>query len=98
MPYAPGASERFHRNNSPASEGTGSSALTGRAVILISLTPYREKRFSAQVRACSFPVDLKPQLAEVPKHQVPVIAQLFSGLGQNEPIVEIVEDPDAHFL
>ncbi len=55
MPYAPGASERFHRNNSPASEGTGSSALTGRAVILMSLTPYREKRFSAQVRACSFP-------------------------------------------
>ncbi len=28
-----------------------------------------------------FPVDPKPQLAEVPKHQVPVIAQLLSGLG-----------------
>ncbi len=44
-----------------------------------------------------FPVDLEPQLAEVPEHQVPMIAQLFSGPGQNEPIVDIVEDPDAHF-
>ncbi len=39
----------------------------------------------------------KPQLAEVPEHQVPVIAQLLSGPGQNEPIVEIVDDSDAHF-
>ncbi len=30
-----------------------------------------------------FPVDPKPQLAELPEHQVPVIAQLFSGSGQN---------------
>ncbi len=28
-----------------------------------------------------FPIDPKPQLAEVPEHQVPVIAQLLSGLG-----------------
>ncbi len=44
-----------------------------------------------------FPVDPKPPLAEVPKHQVPVIAQLLSGLGQERPIVEVVGDPGAHF-
>ncbi len=43
-----------------------------------------------------FPVDLKPPLAEVLKHQVPVIAQLLSGLGQDRPIVEVVGDPGAH--
>ncbi len=36
--------------------------------------------------------------AEVPEHQVPVIAQLFLWLGHNEPVIKIVEDPDAHFL
>ncbi len=44
-----------------------------------------------------FSVDPKPPLAEMPKHQVPVIAQLLSGLGQDRPIVEVVGDPGAHF-
>ncbi len=39
----------------------------------------------------------KPQLAEVPEHQVPVIAQLISWLGHDEPVVAIVEVPDTHF-
>ncbi len=42
-------------------------------------------------------MDISPRLAEVPKQQVPVIAQLLPGLGQDRLIVEVVGDTDAHF-
>ncbi len=44
-----------------------------------------------------FPVDPKPQPAEVTEHHVPVFAQLCSRLGQYEPVVEVVENANASF-
>ncbi len=44
-----------------------------------------------------FPVDLKSQPAEVTEHHIPVFAQQCSRLGQNEPVVEVVEDTNAGF-
>ncbi len=44
-----------------------------------------------------FPVDLKSQPAEVTEHHIPVFAQQCSRLGQDEPVVEVVEDTNACF-
>ncbi len=44
-----------------------------------------------------FPVDPKPQPAEVTEHRVPVFAQLCSRLGQYEPVIEVVENANASF-
>ncbi len=62
MPYAPGASETVSVvPHSCLWRNSGSSALLGDVPpwgvpsYSLSLTPYREKRFSAQGRACSFP-------------------------------------------
>ncbi len=44
-----------------------------------------------------FPVDLKPQPAEVTEHHIPVFAQQCSRLGQDEPVVEVVENANACF-
>ncbi len=41
------------------------------------LTPHRERDSLHRGELALFPVDPKPQLAEVPEHQVPVIAQLL---------------------
>ncbi len=66
-----------------------------------SLTPHRKEKEKIYTllrgELAIFPVDPKPLLAEVLKHQVPVIAQLLSGSGQVRPIVEIIGDPGAHF-
>ncbi len=90
----------------PASEGTQAvqhclgtlvrEACRHTHLILIIL--HTEKRDSLhRGELALFPVDPKPPLAKVPKHQVPVIAQLLSGLGQDRPIVEVVGDSAAHF-
>ncbi len=62
MPYAPGASETVSVvPHSCLWRNSGSSALLGHVPLWgvpsysLSLTPHREKRFSAQGRACSFP-------------------------------------------
>ncbi len=62
MPYAPGASETVSVvPHSCLWRNSGSSALLGHVPpwgvpsYSPSLTPHREKRFSAQGRACSFP-------------------------------------------
>ncbi len=44
-----------------------------------------------------FPVDLKPQPAEVTEHRIPVLAQQCLRLGQDEPVVDVVENANACF-
>ncbi len=44
-----------------------------------------------------FPVDQKPQPAEVTEHRIPVFAQQCSRLGQYEPVIEVVENTNACF-
>lgn len=58
---------------------------------------HTEKRNALHRRDLVYlPIELKSQPAEVPGHQVPVFAQLIWRLGQNEPVLEIVEDANAH--
>ncbi len=45
-----------------------------------------------------FPVDPKPQPAEVTEHSVPVFPQLCSRLGKYEPVVQVVENANASFF
>lgn len=57
---------------------------------------YPEKRDSLHLRELAlFPVDLKPQLAGVAEHHVPVFTQLGPKLSQYEPVVEIIENANA---
>ncbi len=88
----------FERNHRPAFEGTQAVLIRETCRHTHRVQVHNEKRDSLdRGELALFPVDPKPQLAEVLEHQVPVIAQLLSRPDQNEPVFEIVEDPDAHF-
>ncbi len=99
MPYAPGASEMFQWNRPLALERLQAvqhrlSTLHWETCCEVDRVQLHTEKRDPLHRGefALFPVDPKPQPAEVAEHRVPVFAQQCSRLGQHEPVVEVVEN------